>query len=65
MPLTIRLKDTEQARLEELSLEVNKDLISKGIQPVQISTLIHFMIEEGVESLRKEPGRFANKDYRK
>ncbi|GJL76958.1 hypothetical protein [Nitrosomonas sp.] len=65
MPKNIRLKETELDGLEEVSLTLNKVLIDKGIQPLNISTLVHAFIAKGIEEAKNDPERASDLYYRK
>jgi hypothetical protein len=65
MSVNFRLKEKELDELEPLSLEINKALIAKGNQPIQLSKVIHLAIEVGIEELRKDPSKGGDLYYRK
>lgn len=64
----LRLNETESERMNDLSLELNKLMIDKGIQPLAMSKLLHLAIQVGMDKLEDEPEVIlagSNKDYRK
>lgn len=64
----LRLNETESERMNDLSLELNKLMIDKGIQPLAMSKLLHLAIQVGMDKLEDEPEVVlagSNKDYRK
>lgn len=65
MPVMVRLKPEEEIRLDELSLEINKLLISKGIQPVQRSKIVHQLLEKALDEAEKDPETVGDLYYRK
>lgn len=48
MPMTVRLSDREQELLRQKAVEINKNLISKGMQPLTDSKLIHAILEQAI-----------------
>lgn len=51
MPVTIRLNDDEQEKIRKKAVEINKILISKGLQPLRDSEIVHIIIEESINYL--------------
>jgi len=64
MPSNIRLKEKELDGLEQASLKLNKVLIDKGIQPVNITKMVHTFIEKGIEDAVNDPERASSLYYR-
>lgn len=50
MPMTVRLSDKEQELLRQKAVEINKNLISKGMQPLTDSKLVHAILEQAIPS---------------
>lgn len=65
MPVMVRLKPDEEARLDDLSLQINKLLIEDGIQPVQRSKIVHKLLERAMEEVEQDPTVLSNLYYRK
>lgn len=65
MSSTIRVKESQQDRLEEASLKLNKALIDKGIQPLSMSKMLHAFIEKGIDDAVNDPEQASSLYYRK
>jgi len=50
MAVTVRLNDSEQERLRRKAIELNKILISRGLEPVKDSELVHRILDQAIEA---------------
>ncbi|MDT4832926.1 hypothetical protein FQZ97_665000 [compost metagenome] len=51
MPTNIRLTQAEQEALRKKAVEINKELVRRGMQPMRDSELIHAFLERVINSL--------------
>ncbi|EMZ8988640.1 hypothetical protein AAHH55_006561, partial [Pseudomonas aeruginosa] len=45
MPTNIRLTQAEQEALRKKAVEVNKELVKRGLQPLKDSEIVHAFLE--------------------
>jgi hypothetical protein len=48
MPTNVRLTQQEQDQLRKKSIEINRLLVKKGMQPLRDSELVHKILEKSV-----------------
>lgn len=48
MPTNVRLTQHEQDQLRKKSIEINRLLVKKGMQPLRDSELVHKILEKSV-----------------
>lgn len=51
MPTNIRLSQGEQEALRKKAVEINKELVKRGMQPLKDSELVHSFLERAIASL--------------
>jgi hypothetical protein len=51
MPTNIRLTNAEQEALRRKAVEINKELVKRGMQPMKDSELVHAFLEKVICSL--------------
>lgn len=51
MPTNIRLTHAEQEALRKKAVEINKELVKRGMQPMKDSELVHAFLERVITSL--------------
>ncbi|MCY1537500.1 hypothetical protein D9M68_729960 [compost metagenome] len=51
MPTNIRLSIAEQEALRKKAIEINKELVKRGMQPLKDSELVHSFLERAINSL--------------
>jgi hypothetical protein len=51
MPTNIRLSQGEQEALRRKAIEINKELVKRGMQPLKDSELVHAFLEKAIASL--------------
>ncbi|MNZ54484.1 hypothetical protein D3C78_723850 [compost metagenome] len=51
MPTNIRLSQAEQEALRKKAIEINKELVKRGMQPLKDSELVHSFLERAISSL--------------
>lgn len=51
MPTNIRLTQGEQEALRKKAVEINKELVKRGLQPMKDSELVHTFLEHALNSL--------------
>lgn len=51
MPTNVRLTQGEQEALRKKAVEINKELVKRGMQPLKDSELIHAFLEKALHSL--------------
>ncbi|XLX38389.1 hypothetical protein ACK25U_11440 [Ectopseudomonas mendocina] len=51
MPTNIRLTLGEQEALRKKAIEINKELVKRGQQPLKDSELVHAFLEQAIASL--------------
>ena len=51
MPTNIRLTNAEQEALRKKAVEINKELVKRGLQPMKDSELVHAFLEDAIRSL--------------
>lgn len=51
MPTNIRLTNAEQEALRKKAVEINKELVKRGLQPMKDSELVHAFLEDVIRSL--------------
>ena len=51
MPTNIRLTQGEQEALRKKAVEINKELVKRGLQPMKDSELVHTFLENALNSL--------------
>lgn len=51
MPTNIRLTNAEQEALRRKAVEINKELVKRGMQPMKDSELVHAFLEKVILSL--------------
>ena len=51
MPTNIRLTNAEQEALRRKAVEINKELVKRGMQPMKDSELVHAFLEKVIFSL--------------
>lgn len=51
MPTNVRLTQGEQEALRKKAVEINKELVKRGMQPLKDSELIHAFLEKALQSL--------------
>ncbi|MDO7214402.1 hypothetical protein Q5M47_03155 [Acinetobacter nosocomialis] len=51
MAKTIRLSETEQEKIRNKAVEVNKKLVEQMKQPLKDSELVHVILQEAIERL--------------
>lgn len=51
MPTNVRLSQAEQEALRKKAIEINKDLVKRGMQPLKDSELVHSFLERAINSL--------------
>lgn len=51
MAKSLRLSEEEQELLRKRGIEINKVLVSKGIEPVKDSELAHEILKQGLKSV--------------
>ncbi len=51
MPTNIRLTNAEQEALRRKAVEINKELVKRGMQPLKDSELVHTFLEKAISSL--------------
>jgi len=51
MPTNIRLTNAEQEALRRKAVEINKELVKRGMQPMKDSELVHAFLEKVISSL--------------
>lgn len=51
MPTNIRLSQAEQEALRRKAVEINKELVKRGMQPLKDSELVHSFLEKAITSL--------------
>lgn len=51
MPTNIRLSQAEQEALRKKAVEINKELVKRGMQPLKDSELVHSFLEKAITSL--------------
>lgn len=51
MPTNIRLYQGEQEALRKKAIEINKELVKRGMQPLKDSELVHAFLEKAIGSL--------------
>jgi hypothetical protein len=55
MPTNIRLTNAEQEALRRKAVEINKELVKRGMQPMKDSELVHAFLEKVISSLEVSP----------
>ena len=51
MPTNVRLTNGEQEALRKKAVELNKELVKRGLQPMKDSELVHAFLEKAIQSL--------------
>jgi hypothetical protein len=51
MPTNVRLTQAEQEALRKKAIEINKELVKRGLQPLKDSELVHAFLERAISSL--------------
>lgn len=51
MPTNIRLTQGEQEALRRKAVEVNKELVKRGMQPLKDSELVHAFLERAIHAV--------------
>ena len=51
MPTNIRLTQAEQEALRRKAVEINKELVKRGMQPMKDSELVHAFLERAIGGL--------------
>lgn len=51
MPTNIRLTAAEQEALRKKAIEINKELVKRGMQPLKDSELVHTFLERAITSI--------------
>lgn len=51
MPTNIRLTQAEQEALRKKAVEVNKELVKRGLHPLKDSEIVHAFLEHAISSL--------------
>lgn len=51
MPTNIRLTNAEQEALRKKAVEINKELVKRGLQPMKDSEVVHAFLEDAIRSL--------------
>lgn len=51
MAKTIRLSETEQEKIRNKAVEINKKLVEQMKQPLKDSELVHVILQEAIERL--------------
>lgn len=51
MPTNVRLTNGEQEALRKKAVELNKELVKRGLQPMKDSELVHAFLEKAIHSL--------------
>lgn len=51
MPTNIRLTQAEQEALRRKAVEINKELVKRGMQPMKDSELVHAFLERAITGL--------------
>lgn len=51
MPTNIRLTVPEQEALRKKAIEINKELVKRGMQPLKDSELVHTFLERAINGL--------------
>jgi hypothetical protein len=51
MPTNIRLSQAEQEALRRKAIDINKELVKRGMQPLKDSELVHAFLEKAISSL--------------
>ncbi|MWK56682.1 hypothetical protein GO594_11960 [Pseudomonas otitidis] len=51
MPTNVRLTLAEQEALRKKAIEINKELVKRGMQPMKDSELVHAFLEKAIGSL--------------
>ena len=49
MAMTVRLNDWEQDEIRKKAVEINRELIKKGKQPIRDSQLVHEILEQCIQ----------------
>lgn len=56
MPTNIRLSQAEQEALRKKAIEINKELVKRGMQPLKDSELVHSFLEKAISNLEVSAG---------
>ena len=51
MPTNVRLTQGEQEALRRKAVEINKELVKRGLQPMKDSELVHAFLEQAINAL--------------
>lgn len=51
MPTNIRLSQGEQEALRKKAIEINKELVKRGMQPLKDSEVVHAFLEKAISSI--------------
>ena len=51
MPTNIRLSQSEQEALRKKAIEINKELVKRGMQPLKDSEVVHAFLEKAISSI--------------
>ena len=51
MPTNIRLSQAEQEALRKKAIDLNKELVKRGMQPLKDSEVLHAFLEQAITSL--------------
>ncbi|MNN60232.1 hypothetical protein D3C81_1754010 [compost metagenome] len=51
MPTNIRLSQGEQEALRKKAIDVNKELVKRGMQPLKDSELVHAFLERAIRGI--------------
>lgn len=51
MPTNIRLSLSEQEALRKKAIDINRELVKRGMQPLKDSELVHCFLEKAIASL--------------
>lgn len=51
MPTNVRLTQSEQEALRKKAIEINKELVKRGMQPLKDSELVHTFLERAIGAL--------------
>lgn len=51
MPTNIRLSQSEQETLRKKAVDINKELVKRGMQPLKDSELVHAFLEKAISNL--------------
>lgn len=51
MAKTLRLSEEEQELIRKKAVEINKALVSKGIEPLKDSELAHEILKQGLKNV--------------